>query len=55
MEWPMAPNHSPEILNKNQQNSNPNLTVDYLIDPVLRIWISHAIRALVDPNDVKLI
>ena len=45
----------PRPANKNQQNSNPDLTVDALIDLVSRTWNSQAIWALVDPQDAKII
>ena len=52
---PWLPTTRPRPANKNQHNLYPNLTVDLLIDPHLRRWNSPAIRALVDPQDVKLI
>ena len=48
----MDPNHSSET---SKQNSNPDLTLDSFINSESRIWNLEAIRALVDPNDVKLI
>ena len=41
--------------NKNQQNHYPDLTVDSLIDPTSQNRNSQALRALVDPQDVKII
>ena len=44
----------PRPTNKKQQNSYLDLTVDSLINSATRTWNSHAIRALVDPQDVKI-
>ena len=52
---PWLPTTRPRPANKNQHNLYSDLTVDSLIDPHLRRWNSQAIRALVDPQDVKLI
>ena len=45
----------PRPANKNQYNLYPDLTVESLIDSTSRTWNSQAIRALVDPQDAKLI
>ena len=55
MNVPWLPTTRPRPANKHQHNLYPDLTVDSLIDPHLRRWNSPAIRALVDPQDVKLI
>ena len=52
---PWLPTTRPRPSNKNQHNHYPNLIVDSLIDPTLQIWNSHALKALVDPEDVKII
>ena len=40
---------------KNQHDTYPDLTMDSLIDSASRTWNSQAIRALVDPQNVKII
>lgn len=49
------PTTRPRPANKNQHNYYPDLTVDSLIDSTSRTWNSQALRALVDPHDVKII
>ena len=39
---------------KNQHDTYPDLTVDSLIDSASRTWNSQAIRALVDPQVVRI-
>ena len=45
----------PRPANKNLQNSYPDFTVDSLITSGSLTWNLQAIRALVDPHDVKII
>ena len=52
---PWLPTTRPRPANKNQHIFDPNLTVDSLIDSTSRTWNSHALRALMDPQDVKII
>ena len=49
------PTTRPRPANKNQHNLYPDLTVESLIDSTSRTWNTEAIRALVDPQDAKLI
>ena len=41
--------------NSNHQIFQPDLTVDSLINTNARTWNSQAIRALIDPDDAKII
>ena len=52
---PWLPTTHPRPANKNQHNLYSDLTLDSLIDSTSRTWNSHAIQALVDPHDVKII
>ena len=52
---PWIPATRPRPANKNLQNNYPDLTVDSLINSESRTWNLQAIRALEDPNDVKII
>ena len=52
---PRLPTTRPRPANKNQHNLYPDLTVDSLIDSTSRRWNLQALRALVDPQDVKII
>ena len=49
------PTTRPRPAKKNQRNFNLDLTVDSLIDSTSRTWNSQALRALMDPEDVKII
>ena len=51
------PTTRPRPANNNQltSNLNPDLTVDYFIDPTSRTWNSQAIRSMVDAQDAKII
>ena len=52
---PWLPTTRPRPANKNQHNTYPDLTVEFFIDPASWTWNSQAIRALVDPQDAKII
>ena len=54
---PWLPTTRPRPANNNQltSNLNPDLTVDYFIDPTSRTWNSQAIRSMVDAQDAKII
>ena len=52
---PWLPTTRPRPANKNQHNLYPDLTMGSLIDSTLRRWNSQVLRALVDPQDVKII
>ena len=52
---PWLPTTRPRPANKNHHNLYPDLTVDSLINSTSRTWNSQAIRALVEPQDAKLI
>jgi len=52
---PWLPTTRPRPANKNQHNLYPDLTVDSLIDSTSRTWNSQALRALMDPQDMKII
>ena len=52
---PWLPTTRPRPANKNQHNLYPELTVESLIDSTSRTWNLEVIRALVDPQDAKLI
>ena len=52
---PWLPTTHPIPANKNHHNTFPDLTVDFLIDPVSRSWNTQTIRALVDTQDAKII
>ena len=45
----------PRPANKNHHIFDPDLTVDSLIDSTSRTWNSHTLRAMMDPQDVKII
>ena len=49
------PTTRPRPANKNQHNHYLDLIVDFLMDLTLRNWNSQALRALVDPQDVKIV